>query len=141
MAPIAGFNVQADVNGVPYTFSEFYFDDKSPILAITNSEGDAGDGTTGHVGFETSVSAPAKARIKVVKATFDPLDDPFALPLGLGSGISVAIRMYPSGRASGLFHNFPSVRLETVSHEAKSAGLQPVNFEGDTDGTYALMNQ
>jgi hypothetical protein len=141
MAQLAGHFVQVDIDGVPYTVSEWSFDDNCPALDTTNSEGVDGSGAPNVVAFATNTSGVAQATIMLKTATFDDTDDIFAPPLILRSGLVVRILIYLDGRAAANPHVFPRVRITNVKDEGQTTGLQPITLEGVTDGVYFLRGQ
>jgi len=143
MAQLAGFNAQVDIDGIPYTVSEYRIDDETPALETTNSEAVRGDGSVDPVGagYATNTSGVSQAKVMLKTATFDDTNDIFAAPLSIASANVVAVLIYPDGRAAGLPHSFPMLRLTKVTPEGQSNGLQPITIEGVTDGSYFLRNQ
>src|SRR4051812_17768639 len=140
MGQLSGFNARVMINGANYGWAEWSFNDTAPALDTTNGEGVTGSGSVGSPGFEGNVPGHRKGTLRVKNATFDTNNSEFESPLSLKSGDVVEALIYPD-RDDEFFHNFPAVRLTSVQGEGRIKDLQPISFEGSTDGEYYLIGE
>lgn len=143
---LSGEDCRCDLNQTAYHIRKFRIEYDRARLDVSNSEGvpgnaDAPADADPAPGFGAALRGLRIANVTIEEATFDVDQNVFdSTPVNLGEDDYVEIKIYPNGR-EGDFHYFPSVQVEKVTHEGEVGQLQPVSFNGGSDGYFYLYGE
>lgn len=134
MAELAGGDHRVTIAGVVYKAQRATLNPKVSEGMTTNGESQVA-GTT----FAERIPCVAEARLTIVKASWDPAQNPFAGPYSVRVGGYVAIRVYPYKGDLTRYHDFPNVLIAEGTHEIDAERMQPFTLVGNTSGLFSLI--
>lgn len=139
---LSGEDAKIDLNDIPYAVKRFRIVFTKPRRDVSNTEGKAGNPLVagGIPGFESAMRGLRVARITLEEPSLDEDDNIFQAPANVAGDDYVDIKIYPVGRGFD-FHHFPSVLVESITHEGTVGEEQPVTLEGSTDGVFFLYGE
>lgn len=139
---LAGFNVQANINGAAYVFQTAQCRETTPEADVTNSEGTPGNtaNPTAATGRMAVLRTIAHFEATVRNATFDFANNPWSAPATIGSANYINLGIYPAGRANAatVAWGASSFYVRESSQDIDIRQLQPVSFSGISDGAYTI---
>lgn len=138
MTAYAGWQCDIDVNDNPYGAKSWMVESETPPLRVDNTEGRAGHSlSVSTKGYAAIIPGIAAARVRISSATYDDTDNIFETPHSIRDGDWITLNIYPAGR-TGTVLAFAGFVVTKVTLEGEVEGLQPITFEGHSDGEYTL---
>jgi hypothetical protein len=136
MAYVAGNVGRLTLNGRFYGFVVADVEAQIDNLRVTNSEGITTALGPG-IGYHASIGGNKVLTMTIVSASFDPVANPFALPLALFEGIFVAAQLFPAG-IGGVSWYSPFFHITRLGQRVDVNNLAPITLSGESSGAYAI---
>lgn len=144
MAMKAGHQARIRFDDSDYAVKSWQIESETTPLDCSNTEGRPGNSAAANqsaYGFAATLAGLRRARMRFTNATYDDAF-PFGGPTAFTEGDYVnEIQIFPDRDNSSDYHGFASMMVTKVTMEGEVDGLQPVTFEGVSDGQYTWATE
>ncbi len=139
---LEGNDAKIDINGTPYNGKFFRIRSRKPRQDWSNFEGAAGNPAIASFapGYSSFGGGNRVAEVEIREATFDGETNLFEGPTAVAKQSYCTVKIYPNGRDND-YHEFNSLYVEDISHEAEAGLSQPMSFMGVADGLFLLYGE
>jgi hypothetical protein len=133
-----GADFRVLLNGTFYAVARIEVGGRCPPDVVSNTEGVPGNPLAAIArGFSAIIGDLAEGTMRLVSATFDDANNPYAAPFDVDIGEYVSIIAFPSG--AGFGYNYGNCLVLSYSHSGQVPGLQPLTIEVQTDGLFDFV--
>lgn len=139
---LAGEDAKVDINDIPYAVKRFRVELRRPKRDVSNTEGKPGDpmGVEMEPGYESCRPGLYGASVTLDEPSMDLDDNLFFGPAAVAKNDYIDLKIYPVGR-DGDFHHFPSLLVESITHEGIVGEEQPLTLTGSSDSKFWLFGE
>lgn len=136
MAVILSYTPKLEINGTPVGFQSLTWDDRTVLVNTSDSE------TGAYEGREGDRAGAAVTITGIQKTDFSP----YAAPLGIYAGATIAIRHWPNGKTSPYdtyYDDIPSFKVASFAKNESSASGTPQTWTltGEANGIFVRAGE
>lgn len=137
MGHLRAADFRVSIGGTFYAVQEVFVGASVQPIRVSNTEGTPGNPEADTArGFTAVIPDLAEGRVRLVSATFNDDENPYAAPIGLDVGEYFEIEVFPAGEGDS--YSYGNCLCVSVSHQGRIPGPQPLTAEFETDGTFSF---